>query len=214
VGWRYFDLARINFYRGDLVSAHQWALECKKEWQRGELPTAQILRLLGLIMIDQNQLAEAEKFITEAFVEYKSLGKEGTLTNFLESLGKLAEKKGDYLSALEYYMKAADISRQKNDLVNLTTSLIDLGNLNILLQNNNLAKEAFEESLKLARECGRVDNIAESEFRLGQLELLANNQSEAKGYLQHATELYRRLNIKSKQDRANAMLAEIEGIDS
>jgi LuxR family glucitol operon transcriptional activator len=214
VGWRYFDLARINFYRGDLVSAHKWALECKKEWQRGELPTAQILRLLGLIMIDQNQLAEAEKFITEAFVEYKSLGKEGTLTNFLESLGKLAEKKGDYLSALEYYMKAADLSRQKNDLVNLTTSLIDLGNLNILLQNNNSAKEAFEESLKLARECGRVDNIAESEFRLGQLELLANNQSEAKGYLQHATELYRRLDIKSKQDRANAMLAEIEGIDS
>lgn len=98
--------------------------------------------------------------------------------------GRLAEKRMDYRTALEEYIKAYDIMKSSNDRWHRIESCLSLARINLELDRLNEAEKYLNEGMKTAR-------LIESREFLAQAYLLESQWYEKKGNLNKALQDYR-----------------------
>nr|MBA3469062.1 AAA family ATPase [Herpetosiphonaceae bacterium] len=108
LGWRYYDVSRISYYRGDFSTAQQWAQESRSVWLRQQYVKGicNAERILGLIALRSGNLAEAARLINGSFSVYQATGEEDGLAHHLGSMGELAEHHGAIEAAKAWYEQA------------------------------------------------------------------------------------------------------------
>ena len=207
LGWRYYDLSRISFFRGDIQAAAAWAVEARNVWSV-HWPAVRCFadRMLGLVALEQGNLAKAEQLLSDALRTYDARRSTYALSNFLESMGLLREKQGNLLEAIDLYRQAVDSCRQTDNLPALSANLLALGVAQITVGNANEARQYCEEALKIARQCSRADVIARALYQLGILDDLKGRQQDAEQHARQALDLFRRLGIKRGQAEAEGLL--------
>jgi tetratricopeptide (TPR) repeat protein len=215
IGWRYYDLARINQYRGDLESAQRWASQALAQWQREEYiyGVCQARRILGLAALRSGDLATAHELITSAFEEYLHDGSQAGLPHFLGSLAELAEREGDLERARSLYQQAVDTLRQDDNTPYLASDLRNLGRVLFATGAVADAHTCLAESLLLAQECGRADVMAKTYYQLAIVYEHDGQPQSAMTNARQALDLFRRLGMKGEQAEAEVFSAKLaEGL--
>ena len=197
VGWRYHDLSRISYYRGDLVLAKQRAYKARSAWLQKEDGnyTYHADRVLGLIALREGNLTEARQLLVQAMDTYQSMRSDDAPPYFASAFGMLTEREGKPDEANSWYQQSISFNRQKNDLPNLAFDLMNFGRVQQNIRQLDLAEEQYNESLKIAHECGRADVIARVLYYLATLELERGHQQGAIEYAHQALDLFRRVGM-------------------
>jgi tetratricopeptide (TPR) repeat protein len=211
IGWRYYDLSRISYYRGDLVLARQRSQKARSEWSRDQTDSHvhHADRVLGLIALREGNLVEARRLLTQSLDAYQAAGRSGAFSYYASAFGMLTEREGKLDEAMTWYQRSIDMYRQKNDLSNLALDLLNLGQVQQRVGQFEYAEEQYNESLKVAGECGRADVIARVQYDLAELELQRGRQQSAKEHAHQALELFRRVGMKIEQAETEALLAKL-----
>jgi tetratricopeptide (TPR) repeat protein len=211
LGWRYYDVSRISYYRGDFPTAQQWAQEARSVWQRQSYikGICNAERILGLIALRSGNVEEAIQLINGSFLAYQTTGEEDNLAHYFGSMGELAEYQGDIAAAKGWYEQAIAALRARNNIIYLASDLLNLGRVSLLLGDQEEAHSYFSDSLQVARECGRVDMIARSCISLAQLEYDQRQLATAQANARQALDLFRRLGMQRDAEAAETLLATI-----
>ena len=211
LGWRYYDLSRISYFRGNIHDAKRWATEAHAVWeQQYEHLVCFADRILGLVALDQGNIEDAERLLTGALQSYGAERVGYASSNFLEAMGYLAETKGDQVAALRWYQQAVEVCRQTDNLPALAGSLHCLGTAVWSSGDIAGARSHYEEALKRARECSRADAIARTRYKLATFDGTQGDRDSAVANARQALDLFRRLGMKREQAKAEALLAKLE----
>ena len=212
-GWRYYDICRISYYRGDFATARRWAIEARTIWDREGyvVGICQVDRILGLIALRSGLAEEGAALITVAFATYQSLDVEhSSLAHFMGSMGELAEHQGELAAALDWYQQAIDLLQARNSVIYLASDLWNAGRVTLALGAAPAAHAYFAESLDVARQCGRVDMIARASHSLARLDHSLGRLDAAQANARQAVDLFRRLGMPGNVGEAEALLRQIE----
>jgi len=211
-GYRYHDLCKLNYLRGDLASARAWAEKSRACFERAGAPRSicDVDRQLGLIALRGGDLDRAAVLLEQSKEEYARVGGLGSLASYLGSLGELAVARGDLEAAETYFGEAIEQLRQRNNIHNLAADLLNLSGVRLARGDTESAATHLSESQRLAEECGRADVIARGRHALALLELARGNRAPAETACRQALDLFRRLGMKREQAQAEALLARIE----
>ena len=211
MGYRYHDLSKINYLRGDLASARSWAEKSRACYERAGASKSMsyVDRQLGLIALRSGDLDRAAVLLEQSKAEYVRLGGHGSLASYLGSLGELAVACGDLQTAETYFCEAIEHLRQKNNIHNLAADLLNLSDVKLAQGDIDSAATHLNESQRLAEECGRVDVIARGRQSMALLELARGNRAPAETYARESLDLFRRLGMKREQAEAEALLAKL-----
>ncbi|MBP1466186.1 AAA family ATPase [Candidatus Chloroploca sp. M-50] len=209
VGWRYYDLSRISYFRGDIELAEEWAREARLAWEHhSPQRLCYADRILGLVALDQGRIADAEYLITEAFKSYGQLLEGYMASNFLDAMGSLEAARGNVDDAIKWYRQSIVASKKADNVPGLSLSVFLLG---VVYSNNaeiKLAQECCMEALQLARECGRADVIARAYYQSAKL-YHQEDAPLANEYTHYALDLFRRLGMKREQAEAESLLRQL-----
>ncbi len=216
MGWRYYDMSRISYYRGDFPTAQQWSQEARSIWQRQQYRKGicDAERILGLIELRSGNDAEATRLIEGSFAAYQSSGEESNLAHYLGSMGELAEYHGEIAAAKGWYEQAIAALRSKNNFIYLASDLINLGRVAGRLGDGAAAHSCFSEGLQVARECGRVDMIARAYASLAQLAYDQQQLPAAQANARQALDLFRRLGMQRDIAAAEQILEAIAALET
>lgn len=207
---RYKDLSDIYISRGDLIKAKQCAeMAAVIFLQHGNHKAAShITRRLGIIMLLQGNINDAEALIKDAYDKYTSLGSGASIVNYCTSLGRLAEAVSDLVTAEQWYRKAVEESRLRNNPYRTASSLHSLGHVYIRLGSIQNAYSALDESLQLAVQYGFVEVIAQCRLDLARIAAERNSASAAINARQ-ALDLFHRMGMRKEQAEAEALLRQL-----
>ena len=208
-GYRYHDLSKISYLRGDLASARSWAEQSRACFEPAGAPKSvcYVDRQLGLIALREGDLDRATRLLEQSKDEYVRLGGQGSLASYLGSLGELAVARGDLQTAETYFCAAIEDLRQRNNIHNLAMDLLNLSSVNLAQADIESAAMHLGESQRLAQECGRVDVIARGRQGMALLELARGNHALATSCAREALDQFRRLGMKREQAEAEALVA-------
>jgi LuxR family glucitol operon transcriptional activator len=216
VGWRYRDLGRINYVRGDTGLAKKLALEAlsiaKQTRQRLLLNESRML--LGLIAIQERNFEEARQLMTEVLQEYSATTAQTTIPNFKGGLGLLAEQQGDLSAALVWYREAIDLARTYDELPDVAANVLGLGRVMFKMADFDIAALQYAESLRIATACGAAEVIARAHYQLATLRYSQHQAMFAESSARQALDLFRRLGMKREQAEAEALLAGLSAADA
>lgn len=209
MGYRYQDLSRISYLRGDLASARAWAEKSRACYERSGTikQISYVDRQLGLIALREGDLDRAAELLERARAEYARLGGQGSLASYLGSLGELAVARGDLRAAEAFFADAIDFLRQRNNIHNLAMDLLNLSGVRLAQGDIDGAAAHLEESRRLAEECGRVDVIARARQSMALLALARGDRAQAEAFAREALDQFRRLGMRREQAEAEALLA-------
>src|SRR6185503_1863652 len=134
-----------------------------------------------------------------AMESYQKLGGQGSLQNFLGSMGELAEQQGDLIAATSWYQQSTDTATLHDDPSYIASGYIGLGRVTLAKGDITGAQTYYSASLKYARECGHVNIIAKAFLGIALLEYTQNQQQSAESHTRQALDLFRRLGMKREQ---------------
>ena len=214
-GWGAYILGRINYRRGLLDAAKNWSMESIRSWETDETGrrTYYAFRLIGLIELSHGNIDQASEYLIRAINDYKQFSKsQNSLQNFLESLGELAEKKGDKEGSISWYQQAIEASRRNNDLEHLSYSLLNLSRVMLGLGDIEQAKVLCTEGLLKAEESGIAAVLAKAHYHMAYFESI-QQISLVSSHARQALDLFRRLGMKREQAEAEALLARLSATD-
>jgi tetratricopeptide (TPR) repeat protein len=209
--WHYYDLARLEYDRGDIESAARWNQEAHDEWSRQNKQKAisDAYRLFGLIALYKGDIGEAEDFLQKGWRSYNEAGGWNRLSIFMESLGDLALRRSDYEGAASWCEQAVERSREKNDIYYLSSHFLLLGKVKFATGDAKEAQTYYEKSLELSHTCGRAEIIARSRYCIAELRFRSGQYRDAESSASQALDLFRRLGMKREQADAEALLAKL-----
>ncbi|MES2838169.1 MAG: tetratricopeptide repeat protein [Bacteroidota bacterium] len=107
----------------------------------------------------------------------------------LNNVGYLADVKGDFLTALEYYKKSLDIDLQIDDKQGVAACYNNIGYLYRIQGENLKAIEFYEKSLKIKEKLGDKYGVANSLNNLGSIYRTQNNFFKANEYFEKSLKI-------------------------
>lgn len=206
VGWVYR-------HRGDLHSAEEQVVQALAVFERLENKPfiAHAKRQLGRILEKQGELEHAEQLFEEALAFYRSSGDRQFVYFVTANIADVALEQGDLDTAWRLSNDVLASARQLNDLERVARSLNILGGVASQRGNLQQAREFWEEALSNVKRVNRLDEIADALLRLAQIEAASGGKQAARQMLMEALAIYRRLDMQSRTQEVEALLAELPG---
>ncbi len=148
---------------------------------------AQAFLSLGWTAILMGTFDRAEKPLKSSLEFYQSRGDlEGEL-KCLNALGYLSQQKEEYEEAARYYSDVLTKSSVANLPVRRMASLVNLGELYVLLQNSDDAVNLFNEAMRIAETLeDNAEAVSACRLQQGIIAFKKNRLAEAEAYLQEA----------------------------
>ena len=142
--------------------------------------------------------ADRKQFrITELVQRLQDIGKPipkglaPTVAIWMDELGFLYQKTGNYTEAERYALESVEIGRSTKDLEGLTVALGNLGVLREINGDSEGAERFFRDALVAAQKSGEVDAQARHLGNIGVLAMGRGDLDEAKKFYRESLNLYR-----------------------
>ena len=211
VAWASYLLGRLAYFRGDMERTELFAKSAMSAFSVAEEQrTYWAYRLLGLIELDRKNLELADALLTKAKDLYIDTGGKNSLQNFIESLGRLNEQRGNLDQAETLYREGLSLAESASDLPYVAYCKLGMGRIAFRQGNYIESRNNYVTSLQDGRDCGRLDAIAQAQLHLASLEIAQGNNVAATAAIQQALATFRRLGMKREQAEAETLLARIE----
>jgi tetratricopeptide (TPR) repeat protein len=173
-------LGRYWYTHGLAVEGSEWLAQALAAAPDApEVLRANALRLLGVLMDQQQNLDRAWELFQEAHVIFQKLGDRAGEAKSLNSMGIVARARQDLDSSLQLLFASTLIRRELGDEAGLATSLNNLGWLYIDRGELDKAFELFEEVMELDRNLKDDWGVACTLNNLAVLQLERGDISEA-----------------------------------
>ena len=157
---------------------------------------ANCLRLLGVMALNEGDLATAEKLLDECLTLCRRIGEQRIQTYARATLGVISMMRGDYGRSQQWFNEAMELSRQLGDRLSRVELLRDQGVLAIQQGHYAIAAELLAQSKQISSEIGRpiAGKITCAQgvihYRQGDIEgakaLFQNGMASAKAMGNHA----------------------------
>jgi len=204
VGW-------IHRHRCDLHSAEDQITQALAVFKRlgEEQYIAHAKRHLGRIFQERDEFEPAEQLLREALAFFQSIGDERHVYSTTANLADVALGRGDLDTAWKFCDNVLISARRFDDPERIAHLLKALGGVANQRGDLQQAKEFWEEALSHMKRANRLDEIADAWFELAQIEIEMGQEQTARRRLLNALEAYRKLDIQSKVQEVEALLAEL-----
>jgi tetratricopeptide (TPR) repeat protein len=200
-GWTYiqqglFEIARTVLEKGCNIAERKKMTSC----------LAEAYQHRGIIELENHSYLEAENYFRKSL----SLASVPRIKARVHcSIGRLAEKKQDYNTALSEYITSIELSRNANDYWGRLITPLYIGDLELVRNNYLAAKKWFEESLNQANEFQAFWVITEAQFGLAKIYFLLNEFSAALDLCEECTHGFEKLGMKDRRTMAFELLNSI-----
>jgi tetratricopeptide (TPR) repeat protein len=210
---REYPIAWIHRHRGDLLAAEEQEVQSLAVFRRlgDRRRIASAKRHLGRIAMEQGDLEEAKALLSEAQRYYESLGDRHRLSHVVINLAEVAMQHGDLDTAWTLGHSVLDQVREFGDPERLSHLLGVLGGVARRRGDLDQAHTYLEESIALVTKVRRLDAIADSLFGLAEIEMDKGRRQSAREGLTDALEIYRRLDVQSRVQEVEKLLAGLSG---
>ena len=145
--------------------------------------------LLGNALRRMGRTAEAEKELRKALEIATAEGKAATRRDLMLSMGKIHFRKGDLDLANDFLKDALNSAREAKDELIEGKALIDLGNVQIMLGNYDVAEVRFRDGTKLIEKVGTKAELMRGLHNLAYVYFHNGNLQRAKEVLLRCVEL-------------------------
>ena len=198
-GWGAYDVAWVNYSRGETDRAATWADRCAAMMERGggQRDRAVATDMQGLVAEQRRDWAGAKQHCQEALAAYRELGAEADEAIVLNTLGGVARQQGQFDRAEECYQQALAIAEKIGFTEHQSTVCGNLGLLALDCGRPQVARPWFERKLALAQEVGRQDQIAHAQSGLAQVLEAEGHYAEALPLAQQSLQIRQRLRDRS-----------------
>ncbi len=147
---------------------------------------AVLLGNLGLISLEQGDLATAGTFFEESLATMRELGERVGIANALNNLGIVAYRKDNYSAAWALHQEALSIRREIGDRKGIASALNNLGLVALGRADYPAARALLEESTAIAHELGDRSAVASSLGNLGMVASAIRDFASAKAHHQQS----------------------------
>ena len=172
--------------------------------------TGTIYRSLGDIAIKEDSLDLAKQFYEDAYSKFLNQQEPENLADILIVLGNVEFVRNQYASALDYYLKGVEISRDNNFIRRQARLYINLGALNINLEKYSEAVENLSKALEICIDQKDSLELPNIYLNMGLSYQSLNDTSLAQFYFQKSLVMYQKLDHTDGVARSYMSLAEIE----
>jgi tetratricopeptide (TPR) repeat protein len=183
--------------RGHLREGCAWL---ERGLQKGENMAAGVrakaLTLLGWLLNQQGNHAQAIPLLQEGLALYRSLADARGMADALDSLGDVAWLQGEFQQAKIYYEESLALCRTVNNPWAIGLSLYSLGRLHLDYGYLEPAAALLEESLAVLRQVGDRRGIALSLLNLGRVSLSRGDLAQATHQIKEGLVLFQALGNK------------------
>lgn len=195
--------------RGDEAEAClRSSLEIRRELGDAIGESTILSNLAVIYLADPAKLDQARELALQALVLAQALGRQNTQANVHNTLGRCADRSGDYAGALTHYRASSALHAQLNDIAGVVVSDANIGAVHLHAGEHDLALRRLNAVLPACREVGNRVTEAEIEGHLGQAHAALGRTEEARNHLRRAHTLWQQLDAT----RAEKILAEIEAL--
>ncbi len=172
---------------------------------------------IGIIYRNMKEFDQALKYYIRSLEIKKKLGNDRGAAFSHNNIGLLYWRKGDLLEALKHYESARETFQYIGDRWGVANTLNNIGNLNIHLENYDVAAENLKKSLEIAIEMEKPD-LVKSIFRSlsdlyeskAKLQEDGHQQSEAINESLVYFKKYNEINEKIFNERTSSRIAEVQ----
>lgn len=167
-------------------------------------------RRLGAIQIKCGEYEAARQSLKKAWELAESLNSKRHITRIQRQLARIDIAEGDYDSAENNLLQAIKWREEQTDLSSgLAYSYRLLGNVLLLKENRDLARQYFQQSMELVT---RIDNqvgIAEVNRGLAELEMKSGNIEAARQLATEAAVVFENLGMRREFREISSLLEQI-----
>ena len=175
-------LALLQRRRGNLTRARE-LLDQSGALKLSEAPgpeVGQLLHYRGLVLADQNELAQAERLYYRALDLYQEMDFKPGLAEVYDSLANLMLRRGKSRPALAFARRSLELKRQLGDRFGEAISTGTIGRAHLLHGHYEQARAAFLEDLQIATELNDQHGVGIMHNHLAEVELLLKNGATAR----------------------------------
>lgn len=180
---------------GDILKARELFDLAAKEARAQQDQASHAYALLGLgeVASNEHSMDEAEKYIEQSMVIFKSLGdKVGMMLAFADK-GNIAADRQGYDKAREYYNDNLKICREMGHQLGVAGTLLALGRIETYFGDKEKGRQYGEESLAIYRGSKDKSGIAGALSAIGLSELYAENMESSRDHYEQALRISREL---------------------
>lgn len=213
-GW--FGRGAMKYRQGDPQGGLADARVSEQRWQMAgdDAGLATTLNLIGVILADTSQFAEAEAIHQRVLALRRGMGDRWGEATSLSNLGVVARHQAAFDRAEQYYRAALAIRREMRDA---TTLALTLSNLGDVLHSQGRYAEAmghYLESLHLRREMDDRHGVAHVLTNIGVLRLYAGDVDAGERDMLESVRLTREVGDRLAESNAEidlGMIAMLRG---
>lgn len=159
--------------------------------QTGNLSYLNIL-LTNLALLQEDSI-QRNKYLQEAIPLALQIGDPLQIIHTLQSLGSVAQGRGDFSQAKKYLQDGLVLARQIGNPESIIISLLILAELEEKQDNATKAEHYCQEGLALARQINHLRHIRDILTNLSRLATIRRAYTQAEEYLREARALARKL---------------------
>ncbi len=163
------------------------------EMVENDTERAKLLRVRGWTDIKTGEYDSAQEYLLDALNLCKELEKAEELAESYNALGTLSFNRCDYDRSIEYFREALS---NHHDLLGVSKTYNNLGNVYDDLGELNKALEYYEKSLDISRKIGENYNIAASLNNLGIIHWEKGDLESVLEYQQEALKIFEKMGSK------------------
>jgi tetratricopeptide (TPR) repeat protein len=118
------------------------------------------------------------------------LGNRAGMAISYHNMGAIAQDRGDYDAALDWYRKSLAIAEQLGDRAGMARSYHQLGNFSYLRGDYDAALDSYRKSLAIAEQLGHRAGMAYSYGQIGKLYMDAEGLSQGAPLILQSLTIY------------------------
>ncbi|MBT1699847.1 hypothetical protein KK083_23370 [Fulvivirgaceae bacterium PWU4] len=197
----YLDLKELD----KALKQYLLAMEFNGEWKDRNAP-AIMRQSVGEIYLKTDKLDSAAHYLNDALRIFTINENKGGEVSVLTDLSELARKQGQLKTALDYDLRALELSKQFSYKRPLIYCYESLGKTYWALHEPKKSRDYFLPALKMSEELNMKDDIAESASFLAMIEEAEKNYDASLHYLK-LSRIYSDSVLNEEKNRQLAWLA-------
>lgn len=210
----------VDFQRNSRA-AKPLLLDCLQEYKKvnSESNVAAVLRLFGLIEIDNRDFDQAKSYTSQALEIYRELGKKTGIGDSLRQLGWIAHARGNLSQALDLYdqslacslelLHTGDSKRRKGEAQAIAACYAHMGMVYEAQGKIAEAESSLTQALEWERKSGFKSETAKVLLRLAELKCREGQFEVGIEYLNEAGNLYKEIGDSTWLARCLDLLARV-----
>lgn len=152
---------------------------------------------------------KAEQFYKSALQSDKLAPLSYDRAKILLQLGNLNQTKGDYSSAIDFYLESLKINTKTNDSVFIATNYHNIAMVMRFQNDLEASKSYFEKAIEIRKKLKDYYNLASSYNMLGVIYRLEGDLNKAESFYKQAYDIFSRLDDKENLMRLYGNLASL-----